>query len=242
MKTNDIKHNLAFAYQLLADLKMDDLTYTHLSARSEGSDQYYIFPFGLLFSEVTPENLLTVTLEGEVLNADKSHYNNTGYVIHSNIYRARPDVNAIFHAHTTAGIAVSAMECGLLPLSQFSLHFYNRMAYHRYDSLALDYHQQGEKLVNDLGFHNTLFLRNHGTLTCGASIHEAFFNLYYLEQACKVQCMAMSTNTKLLLPSPEVCEKAAHDLRSYEPDLGARDWQALKRTYTRKNSNQPVMA
>ncbi len=156
MTEEDVRQDLALAYQFLAALGMDDLTYTHLSARVPGSDVFYIYPFGLLFGEVTKDNLLTVTLDGKVIAGSESQYNKTGYVIHSGIYRTRPDLNAIFHLHTISGVAVAAMECGLLPISQFSFHFYDRMAYHAYDSLALDIVKQGSKLADDLGSYKAI--------------------------------------------------------------------------------------
>src|SRR5438876_7376447 len=152
-----VRTHLAAAYRILAAQKMDDLTYTHLSVRLPGSDSYFIYPFGLLFEEVTASCLLKVSLDGEVLEGTESQYNKTGYVIHGSIYKKRPDINAIFHLHTIAGIAVSAMDCGLLPLSQFSFHFYNRVSYHEYDSLALDHQRQGENLAHDLGRTKALF-------------------------------------------------------------------------------------
>jgi ribulose-5-phosphate 4-epimerase/fuculose-1-phosphate aldolase len=234
---NEIKANLAVTYRLLAALKMDDLTYTHLSARIPNSQLFYIHPLGQLFSEVTAESLLSVDLEGKVIHGSEPQYNKTGYVIHSAIYRARPDINAIFHLHTTHGVAVSAMEGGLLPISQFSFHFYNRLAYHHYDSLALDAAKQGQQLALDLGTHKAMILHNHGTLTCGVTIHEAFFYAYYLEQACKVQCAAMASGRPLIYPAADVCERAAQDMRHFEQDLGYRDWQALKRKMENRENN-----
>ena len=228
-----VRTHLAAAYRILADQKMDDLTYTHLSARIPGSDTYFIYPFGLLFEEVTASNLLKVSLKGEVLEGAESQYNKTGYVIHGSIYKKRPDINAVFHLHTIAGIAVSAMDCGLLPLSQFSFHFYNRLAYHVYDSLALENNRQGANLVQDLGQKKAMILKNHGTLTCGATIHEAFLYAYFLEQACKVQCAALAGDQRVIIPSEEVCEQAAKDVRDFEPDFGIRDWTALLRKLDR---------
>jgi ribulose-5-phosphate 4-epimerase/fuculose-1-phosphate aldolase len=225
----EIRENLALAYRMLAHLKMDDLTYTHLSARVPGRDCYYIYPFGLLYSEVTAQNLLMVSFEGEVIEGSELQYNRTGYVIHSAIYKARPDIHAIFHCHSHAGVAVSAMECGLLPISQFALHFYNRIAYHRYNSLALDPKEHNEALIGDLAHHKTMILENHGTLSCGSTLHEALFYTYHLEQACKVQCLALQSGQPLIIPPADVCEKAVHDLLNFEQDLGFRDWQALKR-------------
>lgn len=229
----EVRMNLAAAYRILAQLDMDDLTYTHLSARLPGSDSYFIYPFGLLFEEVTASSLLKVSLEGKVLEGTESQYNQTGYVIHGNIYKSRPDVNAIFHLHTVAGVAVSAMECGLLPLSQFSFHFFNRLAYHTYDSLALDDHRQGTNLTKDLGQKKAMILRNHGTLTCGSTVHEAFLYMYFLDQACKVQCAALAGGQKIIVPPHKVCEQAAQDVRNFEPDFGIRDWTALLRKLNR---------
>jgi ribulose-5-phosphate 4-epimerase/fuculose-1-phosphate aldolase len=223
---------LAAAYRMIAELKMDDLTYTHLSIRLPGTDTYFTHPFGLLFEEVTASCLLKITLEGDVLEGQS---NQTGEIIHETIYKKRPDVNAIFHLHTTAGVAVSAMECGLLPMSQFAFHFYNRLAYHDYDSLALDEQRQGAKMAEDLAHKKAMFLRNHGTLTCGATIHEAFLYMYFLEQACKVQCAALGSGRQIILPPEDICEQAAQDMRNFEPDFGLRDWAALLRKLDRTN-------
>ena len=134
-----IKTDLAYAYKILAYLKMDDHTYTHLSARAVNEDEYYIYPFGLRFEEVRADNLLKVALDGEIIEGSEYQYNKTGYIIHGNIYQHRPDVMAIFHLHTPASVAVSIMKDGLLPISQWALHFYNQIAYHEYNSLALDH-------------------------------------------------------------------------------------------------------
>ncbi len=223
-----IKDNLAVAYQILAFLGLDDHTYTHLSARPKGADFYYIYPFGLRFSEVTSENLLTVSLNGEVLSGSEAQYNKTGYVIHGSIYKARTDISAIFHLHTPAMVAVSAMQRGLLPISQWALHFYDRISYHEYNSLALDENKHGARLAADLGKNYTMFLRNHGAITCGRIIEEAMFYIYHLEQACKTQCLALATNEQLVIPKPEICRAAALDLLSFEANLGQRDWQAWR--------------
>lgn len=229
-----LRQQLAATYRILASLGLDDLTYTHLSARIPGANTFFIYPLGLLFEEVTASSLLKVTLNGEVLEGSEAQYNRTGYVIHGTIYQQRPDINAIFHLHTEAGVAVSALECGLLPLSQFALHFYNRHSYHAYDALALEFARHGQGIVHDLGLHKAMFLRNHGTLTAGATIQEAFFYANYLERACRVQCTALSCHQKIVIPAPEVCEQAAQDMRNFEPDLGQRDWLALLRKLERQ--------
>ena len=220
-----IKQNLAYAYHILGHLKLDDHTYTHLSARSERG--FYIYPFGLLFGEVTPENLLEVTLDGQILIGCEYQYNKTGYIIHGQIYKKRPDINAIFHIHTPEIVAVSAHQNGLMPVSQWALHFYNRIAYHSYDSLALN-PQQGSKIAQDLNNHFVMLMRNHGSITCGKTIQEALFYTYHLQQACKTQCM-IQFGADIIMPSHEVAQHTVSDLLSFEENLGQRDWQAWLR-------------
>jgi ribulose-5-phosphate 4-epimerase/fuculose-1-phosphate aldolase len=224
------KQDLTLAYHFFAELGMDDLTYTHLSARPHpGANYYYIYPFGQLFEEVSENTLLKVSLDGELLEGSEYQYNKTGYTIHGSLYKARPDIQAIYHLHTIDGVAVSALKEGLLPISQFAFHFYNRISYHNYDSLTLN-GDQGAQMAKDLGPHNkAMILRNHGTLTAGSTIQEAFFYMYYLEKACRAQCKILSMTNTPLMPPADVCEKTAQDMRNFEPDLGQRDWQALKR-------------
>ena len=229
-----IKQNLAYAYKILAELGLDDHTYTHLSARQPGADYYFIYPFGLRFEEVEASNLLKVSLDGRILEGEEYQYNKTGYVIHGSIYRARQDLNAVFHTHTTQNVAVSAMQQGLMPISQWALHFYDKIAYHDYNSLALDEEKQGGDLIADLGDKNVMILRNHGVITCGKTIHEAMFYCYHLEQACKVQCLALAAGCELVIPAKDICAKANHDLLNFEEDLGMRDWQAWVRKINRR--------
>lgn len=226
--TEKIKQDLVSAYKIIAHLGLDDHTYTHISARAEDKNAFYIHPFGLCFAEVTADKLIKVSLDGKILVGKETHYNSTGFVIHGNIYKARSDIEAIFHLHTPAQIAVSALKEGLLPISQWALHFYEQVAYHEYGSLALE-SSQGEQLAKDLGQYMTMFLRNHGAITCGRTIHEALFYTYHLEFACKTQCAALAMNRELTMPSHEICKQSVHDLLSFERDLGLRDWQAWLR-------------
>lgn len=230
MKT--IRENLAYAYQILAYLDLDDHTYTHLSARAEDGQSYYIYPFGLRFEEVTPECLLRVSLDGTILEGSEFQYNKTGYVIHGSVYQARPDLKAIFHVHTPEIVAVSTLKQGLMPLSQWALHFYDKVAYHTYDSLAMA-GDQGQNMVRDLGNTFIMLLRNHGSLTCGRTIHEALFYTYHLHLACRTQCLTLAMNQELIVPNKETCAKTVNDLLSFEKDLGLRDWQAWVRLVER---------
>ncbi len=227
-----LKDNLSKAYQILAILSLDDHTYTHLSARPSNADFYYIYPFGLRFEEVTPNNLLQVSLDGKVLDGIEAQYNKTGYIIHGSIYKARKDISAIFHIHTPSIVAVSAMDSGLMPISQWALHFYDKIIYHDYDSLILD-DNQGLSIITNFTKDYIIFLRNHGVIACGRTIHEAMFYIYHLEQACKTQCLALSSGQPLIMPSTDICKKTVNDLLSFEQDLGKRDWEAWLRLVKR---------
>ena len=225
-----IKRDLVAAYLIAAKRGLDDWTYTHISARAGDGDSFYIYPFGLLFEEVTQDILLRVSLDGVILEGTESQYNRTGYIIHGNLYKARADVQAIFHVHTPATVAVSAMREGLLPYSQWALHFYGKVAYHAYNSLALDAATHGNNLIQDLGNLNVMLMENHGALTCGKTMWEAYFYLHHLEQACKVQSiLAAVPRDQLIRPTPAVCEQTVHDLLNFEEDLGRRDWEAVLR-------------
>jgi ribulose-5-phosphate 4-epimerase/fuculose-1-phosphate aldolase len=231
--TNQLKQDLANAYKILAHLGLDDHTYTHLSVRAQDKNSFYIYPFGLRFEEVEADNLMKISLDGEILLGEEYQYNRTGYVIHCNIYKARPDINAIFHLHTPATVAVSSLKEGLMPINQWALHFYKRVMYHDYDSLALE-KEQGKTLANDLGKYLVMLLRGHGSITCGKTIQEALFYTYHLELACKTQCMTLAMNRDLIIPSPDICQKSVNDLLSFETNLGERDWLAWLRLLNRK--------
>ncbi len=226
---NQRKIDLSYAYRILAHLGLDDHTYTHLSMRAEDPTLFYIYPFGQRFEEVTAEALLTVSQRGDIVEGKEAHVNRTGYVIHGSIYQARPDIQAIFHIHTPATVAVSSLKEGLLPLSQWALHFYGKVAYHDYDSLALEGVTQGRQLAYDLAGHSVLLLRHHGAITCGRTIQEALFYTYHLEKACHTQCLMLAMNREILIPPSVVCERAVGDLLGFEKDLGARDWSAWLR-------------
>lgn len=226
-----IRTQLAQAYRILAHLGMDDHTYTHLSARASDGISYYIYPFGLRFEEVTPECLLHVSLDGQILDGVEAHYNRTGFMIHGAIYQARPDLNAIFHVHTPEMVAVSALREGLLSISQWALHFYERVAYHAYDSLVLD-QAQAPRLIQDLGDKSVMLMRHHGAVTAGKTLHEALFYLYHLQQACKTQCLTLAQGREVVQIPAAMCQKAVADLLTFEEDLGRRDWDAWVRCIT----------
>lgn len=224
-----IKEDLVQAYRILGHLGLDDHTYTHLSYRSTLSPQsFYIYHFGLRFEEVTVENLLRINVDGVIEEGYDEYCNRTGYVIHGEIYKARPDIQCIFHIHTPEMVAVSALENGLLPISQWALHFYNNVAYHSYKSLALEA-EQGKQISKDLEDKMVMLLRHHGAILCGRTIQEAMFYTYHLQQACKTQCLILAMNQPVLPIPQDVCRQAVHDLLSFEKNLGDRDWKAWVR-------------
>lgn len=229
MPDNLIREDLATLYRIVYELGLDDHTYTHMSSRSQSLNSYYILPFGLRFEEVTKNNLMHISLSGNIIQGQEKQYNKTGYILHGEIYKQRSDIKTILHVHTPEIVAISCIKDGLMPLSQWSYHFYNKIAYHEYNSLLLDATKQGIKLVSDLGDKNVMIMRNHGALTCGRTIHEALFYLYHLQMAAKTQIYTLSQNKDLLVPSKEILESSVHDLLNFEEDLGRRDWAAWVR-------------
>ncbi|WP_349617645.1 class II aldolase/adducin family protein [Azotobacter salinestris] len=201
---------LAAAYRLAARLRWTDHIYTHFSVRVPGPDRHFLInPYGLAFDEITASSLVKVDIDGTLLDDPTGlGINRAGYVIHSAIHGAREHTHAVLHTHTTAGIGVSAQRDGLLMISQHAMRFHKRLAYHEYEGIALDLDEQ-QRLIADLGEHDALILRNHGLLTSGRTIEEAFYNLYFLERACAAQLAAQSGGAALHFPPEAVAEKAA---------------------------------
>ena len=178
----------------------------HISCRVPGThDQFLINPYGMLYEEIDASCLIKVDVEGNTLfNASDYGVNAAGFVIHSAIHMAKPEMDCVAHTHTPAGMAVSAMECGLLPLAQTSMRFLH-IGYHDFEGIADDVGER-ERLVRDLGDHEAMILRNHGLLVVGRTIPATFNVLYRMERACEVQVMALSCNTKLIYPPQDVLE------------------------------------
>lgn len=228
--------NLAAAYRLVAKYGMSDLIYNHITARVPGEDdRFLINQYGLLYAEMTASSFYKIDLHGNVVLAPDGDYgiNEAGYVIHSAIHGARHDVESVIHTHTRAGGAVSAMACGLLPLTQHAMRFYGKIGYHDYEGPAVDLAERA-RLIADLGSNDALILRNHGLVTCGRTIAEAFNLMYWLEMACKSQVDAMAARTELTLPSAEVAE---HTAKLYAPGVrrtyGEMEWGAMIRQLDR---------
>lgn len=219
--------NLAACYRLASHFRMTDLIYTHISARVPGPDHHFLInAFGLLWDEITASTLVKVTLDGDIVDDPTGNgINRAGYVIHSAVHRARADVECVMHTHTQAGIAVSAQDQGLLPISQHAMRFTGAIGYHDYEGLALDLDEQA-RLVGDLGERKAMILRNHGLLTCAESIAEAFDLMYYLERACQTQIGAMAGGAKLRMPPPGVAEKTAGQFKALPYKQKKTEWKA----------------
>jgi ribulose-5-phosphate 4-epimerase/fuculose-1-phosphate aldolase len=227
------REDLAACYRLCVHYRMTDMIYNHISLKIPGTDHFLINAFGLLYEEVSASNLVKVDIDGNLLDDDGLDVNPAGFVIHSAIHKARHDLACVFHTHTRAGVAISARREGLLPISQHAMRFYNRVGYHTYEGIALDLDEQ-RRLVDDLGAHDVLILRNHGLLTAGAGVREAFELMYYLELACQIQLDAAGGGSELVMPSAEVCEHAAQQFATSNDFILGRDWAALRRMLNRK--------
>jgi ribulose-5-phosphate 4-epimerase/fuculose-1-phosphate aldolase len=231
----EIRVQLAACYRLVSHFGMDDLVFTHISARAPGThEHFFINPYGLHFSEVTASSLVKIDLDGKIVEDNGHSVNEAGFVIHSAVHAARPDVACVLHTHTRAGVAVSCLAEGLLPLNQFSLQFYNRVAYHDYEGVALD-RDERQRLVADLGEKRVMILRNHGLLTAGRTIPEAFSLMYYLDQSCRIQLDVMASQGKMLIVPGQVGEKTAQVFDRFDVPAGQREWDALLRILDRKD-------
>ena len=231
-----VRVDLALCYRLVAHHGMTDLIYTHISARVPGTqDRFLLNRMGVAFDEMTASDLVEVGTGDPPEDSDAAPINLAGFTIHSAIHMARPDVVCALHLHSRASMAVAALERGLLPLNQISMQFYDRLAYHDYEGIAFDLDER-QRLIASMGDKNAMILRNHGLLTVGRSIPEAFTRAYYLEKACQIQLDAMATGAELRLPPPEVCTHAARQFDGfYEGDATRLDWKANRRAIDRVN-------
>ena len=198
--------DLAALYRLVALNGWDDMIYTHISARIPGPEHHFLInPYGLFFGEMTASALVKIDLEGNVLQETSYFVNAAGFTIHSAIHAAREDAHYVMHLHTDQGVAVSAQAEGLLPLSQHALIVLPRLAYHDYEGIALNLDER-ERLVADLGDKHAMLLRNHGTLTVGATAGDCWTHMFYLERACKQQVMALSCGRDNVLIAPQAAQ------------------------------------
>lgn len=233
--------DLAACYRLVAMNGWDDLIYTHISVRVPGTEHYLINPFGWAFEEVTASSLVKIDSQGQKIDDCEHDVHKAAFVIHGAIHTARKDAHCVLHLHTTAGIAISMLKCGLLPLSQHAMLFHGKVGYHESEGLALDLAEQ-ERLAADLGSNMVLILRNHGTLVVGTTVAEAFSAMWHLEKACQAQLDAMACGQELTYPHAEVAQQVARlgfnraELEEYperRSPLGTKEWPAMLRRLDR---------
>ena len=193
-----LRLDLAACYRLVEHHRWGDLIYTHLSARLPGTDHYLVNAFGLTFDEVTASNLVKVDLQGNILDDTPFQINPAGFTIHSAIHQVRPDAHCVIHLHTKETIAVATQQHGLLPLSQYSMFSLASLAYHQYEGLAVNQDEKA-RLQSDLGQHNHMLLVNHGGLTVGPTVGDAFMRFYDLQRACEIQ-LALQASGQPVIP------------------------------------------
>ena len=236
--------DLAACYRLVALYGMSEMIANHISVRVPNEPEHFLInAYGMLYEEITASSLYKIDLDGEIIARPEVDYgiNRAGFVIHSAIHRARPESHpapaaCIIHTHTPAGMAVSSLASGLLPMTQTAMRF-ARAPTHDYEGVAVDLDEQS-RLVADPGDADILILRNHGLLAVGPSIPEAFSNIYRLELACKAQLLAQSANSEILLPGADVIARTNH---LYRPNVrrpfGLLEWPALLRQLDRRDAS-----
>ena len=226
---------LAACYRLLAHYKMTDLIYTHSTVRVPGEPGHFLInPYGYRWDEITASSLVKIDVDGNKVGDAPARVNPAGFTIHSAVHMARHDAACVIHTHTGAGIAVSAVKGGLLPISQIALQFYGRLGVHDYEGIALDLDER-QRIIRDLGAFCGVILRNHGLLTVGRTVAEAFSLMFYLNLACEVQVSTLSMGTELVVPPPEVCERVGRQYDQMAFDAGdlQLEWAAHLRMLDR---------
>jgi ribulose-5-phosphate 4-epimerase/fuculose-1-phosphate aldolase len=228
-----LRVDLAAIYRLSASHGWNDLIYTHISARLPGEEELFLLnPLGVRFDEIKASDFLRIDLDGRPVDPTPHKIHTAGFVIHSAVHAARPDVQCVLHCHTRAGMAVSAIKDGLMPLTQHAMMFHGRTGYHESEGFALDVYER-ERLVGDLGDNIVLILRNHGLLVVGQSVAETFSRMYFLDQACRAQVDILSCGRELILPAPGIAEGISKAASQKNADgLGNAElfeWPALLR-------------
>jgi ribulose-5-phosphate 4-epimerase/fuculose-1-phosphate aldolase len=226
--------DLAAAYRLVALYGWDDLIFTHISARVPGADHHFLLnPYGMMFEEVTASSLVKIDLKGNKVMDSPHFINPAGFTIHSAVHEARDDALCVMHLHTRNGIAVSAQKDGLQPLSQQAMFVLSSLAYHDYEGLALDADEK-PRLVADFGDKKFLILRNHGLLTAGRTVAEAFLSMFLLERACEIQILAQSGRGELSPIPNEIIGRVASQMNAVTMGMGAAlTWPGLLRKLDR---------
>ncbi|MGA2552008.1 MAG: class II aldolase/adducin family protein [Burkholderiaceae bacterium] len=229
-----IRVDLAAAYRLVAHFHWDDLVFTHITARVPGPEHHFLInPYGMLFDEITASSLVKIDMEGNKVDDNPWPVNPAGFTIHSAIHAARHDIQCVLHTHTLNGVAVSAQKKGVLPISQQSIFVLSSLAYHDYEGVALR-DDEKPRLVADLGEKRFLMLRNHGLLTVGRSVAEAFQGMYTFEATCNIQIRAEAGGGELIPIPQSIIDTAQEQARAATNALGAQlFWPGLLRRLDR---------
>ena len=231
----EVRVNLAACYRLVAHYGMDDMIFTHLSARVPGPERHFLInPYGMLFDEVTASSLVKIDLDGNKVMESEYDINPAGFTIHSAIHAAREDAHAVLHTHSINGVAVSAQKAGVLPISQHSIVILGSLAYHDYEGVALN-EDEKPRLVHDLGNKNFLILRNHGLITVGKTVAEAFFRLHRFEATCMIQVRAQAGGSELISIPQRIVDApfGAGNAGTHAQAASAKGWQGLLRRMDR---------
>lgn len=217
------RQELACAYRLFDHFGWHELIYNHITVRVPGEEgRFLINPFGLMYREVKASNLVKIDVDGKVLSPSKWPINPAGFIVHAAVHAARADAHAVIHTHTTAGQAVSCQRQGLLPLSFTSVFFHDRINYHEFEGITLD-RDECARLASDLADSNVMILRNHGLLTCGATLSHAFMLHYQLQRACEVQVASQAGGAELLIVPGSVAQRAANQFARAQTAGGEDD-------------------
>ena len=230
--------DLAALYRLVALHGWDDLVFTHLTARVPGSEEHFLInPYGLMFEEVTASSLVKVDLQGNKLDDSPYDINPAGYLIHAAIHEVREDAQCVIHLHTRAGVAVSAQTDGLLPISQQATVVLPSLAYHDYEGIALN-PEERTRLQADLSDKTYMILRNHGLLTVGPCVADAYITMYILETACQIQVMAQSGGTEVIHVGKEIIDHTEENIQKVTRGMGGKlAWPSLLRKLDRLDSS-----
>jgi len=227
--------NLAACYHLADHFQMTDIIWNHITSKtSKNKETFLINKFGLRYNEITASNLLEIDLEGNVISGD-GEINYTGYVIHGAVHKAKENIHCVMHTHTRAGLAISCLKEGLKPIFQDAAIFHNRVSYHDWQGMSTEV-EECKDIAKNLGNNKVMILRNHGLLTCGETIGEAFILMYYLDKACKNQLDTISTGLETIVPSDNIMEYAAGQYEDPRFRLGKHEWPALLRLLDDKKS------
>ncbi len=233
----ELRVQLAAAYRLVEHFGWNESIYGHLTVRVPGPERHFLInPYGLRYGEVTASNLVKITLAGEIVGESAWPVNAAGYAIHGAIHAAAPEAHCVMHTHSPAGMAVAALECGLLPISLDATLFHGTVGYHEYEG-AIVSEDEKARLVRDLGRNRALILRNHGLVTVGRTIAEAFLYLHRLETACMTQVDALAMNSALSYVADEISAQSARqidDFSTHVSDIGALEFQAFMRMLDEK--------